>query len=347
MNPQWTVRGRRDRVSLRVRRRAAFVACALAALCLVVLLASLLTGQFSISVPGVLRALAGEGTLQQRYFVNDVRLPRVLTALLVGAALGTSGAIFQSLSGNPLGSPDIIGFNGGATAGALVCIIVLHDSSLLVTGSGAVAGGAAVAVLVYLLAYRAEVTGYRLVLVGVGMNALLGAGIAYLLSRAELTDSLNAQIWMVGSLNGRSWDEVWILLVVLALVLPAAMALSRPLLTLELGSDSAVSLGLSVHSVRRWAIALSVLLSAASIVAAGPISFVALAAPQIAKRLARSVGPSLVVSTLTGSCLLAIADLVSQRVFPAAQMPAGIATIVLGGLYLGWLLLGELRRGRA
>ncbi|GAA0645067.1 iron chelate uptake ABC transporter family permease subunit [Kutzneria viridogrisea] len=346
-SPQWTLRSRSGGISLRLHRRTAWIAAVLVVLCLAVVLASLLSGQFPITVEGVFRALAGQGTLQQRYFVNDVRLPRVLVALLVGAALGVSGGIFQSLSGNPLGSPDIIGFNGGAAAGALVCMLLMHDSSLLATGVGAVGGGAAVAVLVYLLAYRGGVRGYRLVLVGVGVNALLSAGIAYLLSRAELTDSLNAQVWMVGSLNGRGWDQVWILLVVLVLVLPPSLALSNPLLTLELGPEAATSLGLPVNSLRRWAITMSVLLSAVAIVTAGPISFVALAAPQIAKRLARSVGPSLAISGLTGGCLLAVADLLAQRLFPAAQLPVGVATVVLGGLYLGWLLVGESRKGLA
>nr|WP_202505690.1 iron chelate uptake ABC transporter family permease subunit [Amycolatopsis rubida] len=331
---------------MRVHRRTAVVAAALVVLCLGAVLASLLSGQYEISVPGVFRALGGHGTLQQRYFVNDVRLPRVLVALLVGAALAVSGAIFQSLSANPLGSPDIVGFNSGATAGALICLVLLHDSGLLATGIGAVGGGGAVAVLVYLLAYRGGVGGYRLILVGVGINALLGAGIAYLLSRAELNDSLNAQIWLVGSLNGRGWDQVRILLVVLAVVLPVAFSLSRALLTLEIGEEPAISLGMSVGSVRRWAVVVSVVLSAAAIVCAGPISFVALAAPQAAKRLARSAGPSLVVSALTGAGLLALADLLAQRLIAGVQLPVGVTTLVLGGLYLGWLLVGEVRKGR-
>ncbi|MFD2474607.1 FecCD family ABC transporter permease [Amycolatopsis silviterrae] len=343
-NRQWTLRT--GRISLRVHRRTAWVAAALVVLCLGIVLASLLSGQYAISLPDVFRALGGHGTLQQRYFVNDVRLPRVLVALLVGAALAVSGAIFQSLSANPLGSPDIVGFNSGASAGALVCLVLLRDSSLLGTGIGAVAGGGVVAVLVYLLAYRGGVSGYRLILVGVGINALLGAGIAYLLSRADLNDSLNAQIWLVGSLNGRGWDQVRLLAVVLVFVLPLAFALSRALLTLEIGEEPAIALGLAVGRVRRWAIVVSVVLSAAAIICAGPISFVALAAPQAARRLARSAGPSLVISALMGAALLALADLLAQRLIAGTQLPVGVATLVLGGLYLGWLLAGEVRKGR-
>ncbi|MEV7548730.1 iron chelate uptake ABC transporter family permease subunit [Amycolatopsis sp. NPDC089917] len=346
-SPQWTVRTKRGGFSLRVHRRTAWVAAVLAVLCLAVVLAALVTGNYPISVPDVFRALGGHGTLQQRYFVNDVRLPRVLVALLVGAALAVGGAMFQSLSANPLGSPDIIGFNAGAAAGALVCLLVLKDSGLLATGVGALCGGGVVAVLVYLLSYRGGVRGYRLILVGVGVNALLSAGIAYLLSRAELNEMLNAQIWLVGSLNGRAWEHVWVLVVVLVVVLPSAFLLSKPLLTLELGPDSATALGLAVGSVRRRAITIAVLLSAVAIVTAGPISFLALAAPQVAKRLARSVGPSLTVSALAGAFLLAFADLLAQRAIPGTQLPVGVATLVLGGLYLGWLLVGEMRRGRA
>ncbi|WP_101608889.1 iron chelate uptake ABC transporter family permease subunit [Amycolatopsis sp. BJA-103] len=346
-SPQWTVRSRSGRISVRLHRRTVWVAVVLVVLCFAVVLASLLSGNYPIGMSDVFRALGGHGTLQQRYFVNDVRLPRVLVALLVGAALAVSGALFQSLSANPLGSPDIVGFNNGAAAGALVCILLLKDSSLAATGIGAVAGGGVVAVLIYLLSYRGGVRGYRLILVGVGVSALLSAGIAYLLSRANLNEMLNAQIWLVGSLNGRSWEHAWILLAVLVVVLPCAFLLSKPLLTLELGPDSATSLGLPVGAVRRRAITVSVLLSAVAIVCAGPISFVALAAPQVAKRLARSVGPSLSISALSGGFLLAFADLVAQRLIPGSQLPVGVTTLVLGGLYLGWLLVGEMRRGRA
>ncbi|WP_158889701.1 FecCD family ABC transporter permease [Amycolatopsis anabasis] len=344
---RWILRTASETVALRVHRRAAVVALVLAVLCLGVVLVSLFAGNFPISFGQVFRALAGEGTRQQRYFVNDVRLPRALVAVLVGAALAVAGAIFQSLTGNPLGSPDIIGFNGGAALGAVFCILTLKGAGLVSVGAGAIVGGAVIAGLVYLLAYRGGVQGYRLVLVGVGISALLSAGTAYLLSRAELTDSLNAQVWMVGSLNGRSWDQVWILLVVLAVALPAAFALSGPLLTLELSPDTATGLGLRVNRIRRRAIVVTVMLSAVAVATAGPITFVALAAPQIAKRLARSAGPSLVVSALAGGFLLALADLVAQRVLPSTQLPVGVTTVVFGGLYLGWLLIGESRRGKA
>lgn len=335
------------RVSARIGRRGAVVSVCLVALAAVALVTALFVGSYPISFGGVFRALVGEGSRQQLYFVNDVRLPRALVALLVGAALAVAGAIFQSLTGNPLGSPDIIGFNGGAAAGALIVMLVLDESNLLSTGIGAVLGGAVVAVLVYVLAYRDGVQGYRLVLVGVGVSALLSAGIAYLLSRAELTDSMNAQVWMVGSLNGRGWEQVWTLVAALAVALPAAFALNRRLVALELGEETATALGLSARRTRQSAIAVTVVLSAAAVATAGPITFVALAAPQIAKRLARSAGPSLVTSALTGACLLVLADVLAQTVIPQIQLPVGVATVMLGGLYLGWLLVGETRRGRA
>nr|WP_042194787.1 iron chelate uptake ABC transporter family permease subunit [Kibdelosporangium sp. MJ126-NF4]CEL21562.1 ABC-type Fe3+-siderophore transport system, permease 2 component [Kibdelosporangium sp. MJ126-NF4]CTQ95870.1 ABC-type Fe3+-siderophore transport system, permease 2 component [Kibdelosporangium sp. MJ126-NF4] len=345
MRAQWIVRTAGHRVALRLRQRAVMVFAGLFLLCLAVLAVSLFVGDFPIPFGHVIDALAGQGTRAQRYFVNDVRLPRALVALLAGAALAVSGAIFQSLSRNPLGSPDVLGFNSGAAVGALICILVFRNASQIIIGVGAVGGATAVVLLTYLLAYRGGVQGFRLVLVGVGMSSLLGSAVAYLLSRADLTDSLNAQVWLVGSLNGRGWDQVVVLLVVLAVGLPAAGVLSSQLLTMELGPDVAGGLGLDSARVRRRATAVSVLLTAGAITAAGPIAFVALCAPQIAKRVARSAGPSVAVSALVGAVLLAVADLIAQEAIPGVELPVGVTTLVLGGLCLGWLLVGETRRG--
>ncbi|GAB2928959.1 FecCD family ABC transporter permease [Streptomyces mayteni] len=303
------------------------------------------TGDYPLKPAEVLRTLAGGGTPAQDLVVLELRLPRLLVGLLVGLALGLAGAVFQSVSRNPLGSPDIVGFGQGSAAGALTVITLTGGGSLAVA-AGAVAGGLATGAAVYLLAWRGGVQGYRLVLVGIGVAAVLSAANGYLLTQAGITDAARAVLWLAGSLNGRDWAEFWPLAAVCCLLLPAVLALGRPLRILELGDDTAVALGVRVERVRLSLVAAAVLLTAAATAAAGPIGFVALTAPQLARRVTRAPGPNLLPAALMGALLLATADLVAQSAFADRQLPVGAVTGVLGGGYLLWLLFTERRSGR-
>jgi iron complex transport system permease protein len=262
----------------------------------------------------------------------------------IGAALGASGAVFQALTRNPLGSPDIIGFTSGAATGALVQILVIGGTSLAISG-GALFGGLASALIVYLLAAGRGAVGYRLVLVGIGLNAMLWAVNSYLLITARLEDAMSAQVWLVGSLNGRSWEQLWPVLGVVVLCLPLLMIAARPLGLLEMGDDAARSLGVHAGRVRVVIVVLGVALAAGATATAGPIAFVALAAPQLARRLTGSVAVGVLPAALMGALLLTVSDLVAQRLFAPMQLPVGIATGVVGGLYLIWLLLSEWKKG--
>jgi iron complex transport system permease protein len=266
-----------------------------------------------------------------------VRMPRVLTTILVGLMFGVSGAILQSLSRNPLGSPDVVGFGGGAATGALLQILVFGGGAMAVAGS-AIAGAFATAALVYLIAYRRGVVGYRLVLAGIGIAALLTALNRYLLITAEINDAFRAAVWLTGSLLDRTWDHVTIATIAAGLLIPAACLMSTRLTLLEMGDDTSASLGVAPERSRAILFVIAVGLTGAAVAAAGPITFVALAAPHIARRLLRASGPSLVGSGLIGAILLLAADLAGQQVFPTGDLPAGVATGALGGLYLAVVL---------
>lgn len=303
------------------------------------------TGDAKIPAADVLRTLAGNGTAYQDFIVNELRLPRVLVGLLVGASLGLGGALFQSVSRNPLGSPDVLGLSQGATAGALVVIVLLSGSASQVT-AGALAGGLGTGLAIYALAWKRGVHGYRLVLVGIGVNAVMTAVNGYLLTKADLVDATRAVVWMTGSLNGRDWDQVQPLLALCAVLVPLVLANARGLRMTEMGDDVSYALGVRVQRVRLLLMIAAVLLTAAATAAAGPVSFVALTAPQLARRLTRSPGPNLVPSLCMGAALLVAADWASQRAFGADQLPVGVVTGVLGGAYLLWLLVTERRAGR-
>ncbi|GGM02377.1 ABC transporter permease [Streptomyces fumigatiscleroticus] len=330
-------------VRLDVRALTVVVLLLVAALAASVVLIG--TGDFPIPAADVVKTLFGNGTAGQEFIVNELRLPRVLVGLLVGASLGLGGALFQAISRNPLGSPDVLGLGQGATAGALVVIVLMSGSAAAVT-VGALVGGLVTGTAIYVLAWKRGVHGYRLVLVGIGVSAVVTAVNGYLITMADLSDAARAVVWMTGSLSGRDWAQFWPLLALCAVLVPLVLANGRGLRMMEMGDDVSAALGVRVERVRLVLMVAAVLLVAAATAAAGPVSFVALTAPQLARRLTRSPGPNLLPSLCMGAALLVVADWVSQQAFGADQLPVGVVTGVVGGVYLLWLLVTERRAGR-
>jgi iron complex transport system permease protein len=327
---------------LRVDLRAVVIGLVLVLACLAIGVLGLLSGEYPLSIGQVWHALFSGVDDFTHTVVVDWRMPRVLASIAFGAALGASGAVFQSLTRNPLASPDIVGFSAGAYTGALVVIIVLGGTYLEVA-AGAFAGGLATAALVYLLAFKSGVQGFRLIIVGIAVSATLSSVNTWLMLTADLDTALIAAVWGAGSLNGITWQQTGIGSALVVVLLVATLVLSRPLRQLELGDDAAKALGVRVEPSRLVLMLLSVGLIAVVTAAAGPISFVALAAPQIARRLTRSPGVSVPASALLGAALLAASDYVALHALPA-MLPVGIVTVVIGGGYLIWLLIHEARR---
>jgi iron complex transport system permease protein len=323
-------------VTYRIDPRSVIVCAALLAVTAAVSVVSIGTGDFPLPATDVLATLVGRGDPASEFIVETLRMPRVLTALLVGGAFGIAGAIFQSISRNPLGSPDIIGFTVGSVTGATL-VILLVDGTTMEVALGAVAGGLLTAVIVYLLALRGGVQGYRLVLVGIGIAAVLQAVNAFLVARAAREDAFEAAHWMIGSVNGRGWEHVWPVAAALAVLVPAALFLARPMALLEMGDDAARARGVPAERSRLALVFVGVGLTAVATASTGPVAFVALAAPQIARRLTRSAEPGLIPAAVMGALLLAVSDLAAQRLL-SVDLPVGIVTAGLGGAYLAWLL---------
>jgi iron complex transport system permease protein len=332
-------------LSVRLDTRALVVVVLLMLLALGASVLLIGTGDFPMTASDVLTTLVGQGDEGQEFIVTELRLPRVLVGLLVGASLGIGGALFQTISRNPLGSPDILGLGQGATAGALT-VIVLFSGTANQVALGALAGGLITGTAIYVLAWKRGVHGYRLVLVGIGVSAVVTAVNGYLLTKSDIVDAARAVVWMTGSLDGRDWDQVWPLLALCAVLVPVVLANSRALRMTEMGDDVSNALGVRVERLRLVLMLSAVLLTASATAAAGPVSFVALTAPQLARRLTRSPGPNLIASMWMGAALLVLADFVSQRAFGAEQLPVGVVTGVLGGVYLLWLLVTERKAGR-
>lgn len=332
------------RLAVRVDRRTAAVSVALAVVVAAAGAVSVSVGDFAIPLSDVIPAIVGFGNPESDFIIRTLRLPRALTGALVGAAFGLSGSIFQSLARNALASPDVIGITAGAGAAAVAVIVWVGGSSTVVS-LGALAGALATAAAIYLLAYKRGVLGYRLVLVGIGVAAVLSALTSYLLTRAEIFEAQRATVWLTGSLNGRSWDHVRPVALALVILLPVSLALGRQLRLLELGDDTAKGLGARVEPSRAGLIAAGVGLAAIATASAGPIAFVALVAPQIARRLAHAAGATLVPSALVGAALVLLADLAARRAFAPTELPVGVVTGIIGAPYLLWLLARANRIG--
>ncbi|WP_214367669.1 FecCD family ABC transporter permease [Pseudonocardia sp. H11422] len=340
---------RRRAVSLRLSPASVLLGSVTWALALAVAAVSLTLGDYPMSLSEVAATLTGNGTLISYDVVVRNRLPRALVALGVGAALAISGGIFQRLARNPLVSPDVIGINAGASAGAVVTITVVGAGAGTVAG-GALAGAAIAALLVYAIAHRNGFSGYRLVLVGIGVTALLSSAASFLLTRADRNEAFQAAIWLVGTVAGRTWVHVATVAGALAMLAPVVLApvvlaLSRQLRLLELGDDLARTLAGRVQLGRALLLAAGVGLAALATAAAGPIAFVALVAPQIVRRLLAERTAGLVPASGAGALVVVGADLVTRRLFSPYELPAGVITALVGAPVLLYLLVRANRIG--
>ncbi|MGV9712566.1 FecCD family ABC transporter permease [Gordonia sp. NPDC003424] len=340
-----TVVRRRRQFSVRLDRRSMVITAILAVLTVAVTVIALGAGDYPVAPLDVLRTVFGGGDAASRLAIREWQAPRVLAAVFFGAALAVSGAIFQLLTRNPLGSPDIIGFGVGSYTGALVVGLVFSGSYLLIA-SGALAGGLATAVVVYALAFRQGIAGFRLVIIGVAVSAMLTAVNYWLILRADLTQAMNAANWGAGNLAGVTWQLAGPAMIVISLLLAAVALLAQRHPVLDLGPDLARALGAQTRTSQILLPVLGVALTAAATAVAGPIAFIALASPHIARRLVGGGRTPLPATALTGSLLLLVSDLIAAHAFAPQVLPVGVVTVCLGGLYLCHLLYRELRQDR-
>lgn len=339
------VRRIRDRLA---SRRLGVTTALLVVLALTFALAMYL-GDFPVAPADIVRSLLSPFTREVNkgvdFIVLNVRLPRATLAVLTGMAFGLSGITFQTILRNPLASPDIIGIAHGASAAAVVCIILLGLSGFAVS-MGSLAGAILTALVIYGLAWRGTVTAYRVVLIGIGMAAMLSAVVSYLFTRARLFEVQQAMAWLVGSLNAANTGDILPLATAMAVLLPPTVLLVRGLDALQLGDDTAKALGARVEIVRLGLILAGVGYTAFATAAVGPVTFVAFVAGPIARSLLAGSGKGFVQAALVGALVMLGSDLVAQHALPEIQMPVGVVTGMFGALFLLWLLVVSNRAGR-
>lgn len=301
-------------------------------------------GDIPLPLTEVMKALVGTGDPATELIVHELRLPRALAGLLVGIAFGVSGALLQTMTLNPLASPDMMGITQGAGTAVVAGIVLGWDAGLSTQALGLL-GALTAALLVYVLAWKRGTTGYRIVLVGVGVAWICTSATDYLMARGQRFQAQAALGWLVGNLNGRTWDQIGPLAVTVAVLVPVALLLARLMSTLHLGDDVARGLGTRVQTVRVAVLVIAVVLVAFGTATAGPVAFVALAAPQVAQRLVGTACPPPLAAGLTGAVLVLVSDLIARKAVPGTELPVGVVTGVLGAPVLLWLLVRANRAG--
>ncbi|MGE7823632.1 FecCD family ABC transporter permease [Paenibacillus sp. NPDC093718] len=330
--------GRRQR-----RRRWILVTSFLALLACALCCAMLLLGSTIYPVQDVVRALSGENIKGVSFALNTIRLPRMLAGLFAGFAFGLAGNTFQTMLRNPLANPNVIGITSGSSAAAVFCIIILHTSNAVVSIASVVAGLATVTII-YLLSRAKPFSVGRLILVGIGMQAMLNAAISYLLLVGAEQDIPTAFRWLSGSLNGSQMHELPALVISVLVGTPIIVMLGKHLSVLELGEQTAASLGVNTDLTRMVLILSSVCMIAIATATTGPIAFVAFLSGPIAKRLVGVGFSNAIPAGLVGVNLVMAADLVGQFAFEV-RFPVGIITGILGAPYLIFLLIRMNRKG--
>lgn len=322
-------------------RRRLIWSCFLIALAgLVVGFATLAHGPTWSSPTETLAGIFGAG--DKGFVISQWRLPQVLAALVFGASLGLSGAVFQNLSRNPLGSPDIIGLEAGAFTGALA-VLAFFAGTATQLAFGALASGLVTAIVIYVLSRKQGFSGLRLVVIGIAVNAMVTATNQWLVLRADLDVAIAATAWSVGSLNGTDWADVQLPFALIALMMVGLAATARTMHQAALGDDVAITTGVRLGHHQVLLVLLGVGCSATVIAAAGPITFVALSAPQIGRRITGSAGVPLLPAALTGALVLVSSELLAQTLTRPTPLPVGVVTTAVGGAYLVWLLVREVR----
>ncbi|MEE4079827.1 FecCD family ABC transporter permease [Pseudomonas viridiflava] len=310
---------------------------------LLVMLGSLALGKVNLSPATLFDVLFGQADQRLVFIVEQLRMPRLALAALVGAALAVSGLILQSIIRNPLASPDLLGITSGASAAAVIYLSFFSAAlGAQFLPLAAISGAGLAALAIYLLAWNQGASPLRLVLIGVGVSALLAAVTTLILVFSPLTTTLSAYVWLTGSVYGASWPEPRALASWLVVVLPLLVLLARQVRVQQLDDDLAQGIGVRVQWLRAGLLLVSVALAGLAVAWGGAIAFVGLIAPHIAKRLVPPgfAGQAL-MSALMGANLVMLADLAGRTLFLPLDLPAGIFVAVLGTPFFLYLLINQ------
>lgn len=335
-----SVRTKTNRISFQIAKRTAWILLLLSLLLVLITVLGLSAGSEFIHPVTVVKELLGCGNGDYDFVLHTLRLPRVLMALLVGAALGVAGLILQGIIRNPLAAPDIIGITSGASMGAIIFIVYFMGSvSIQFLPLAAILGAGIVSFIIYLLSWRKGVTPIRMVLIGIGISALAKAVVTMLLVISNVAATTKAYLWLTGSLYGANMQDVYLLLPWLVILVPLTFILARTVNVKELGDEIAIGLGVKVQVYRLLFLLISVMLAGSAVAFAGGIAFVGLVAPHMSRMLVgRSFAGLIPVTAIIGGIIVIVADMVARTAFLPKDLPTGVFTAAIGAPFFIYLL---------
>lgn len=328
--------------SFRIQNQVPSIFLSLLIITLAVMVINTSVGEYPTPPLVVIQTVLGidTGNPDYTFVINTLRLPRILTAGLVGMALAISGTIMQSLTRNPLADPGIIGINSGASLAAVSVIVLLPDFPAVILPFSAFAGALFASLLIYFLAWDRGLHPVRLILIGVGISAVAGAFTSFIVTFGQIYDVSQALVWLAGSVYGRTWEQVIAFLPWLVIFVPLALIKAPELNALNLGDDIAKGLGSKVEWQRSLLLLISAALSGAAVATAGTIGFVGLIAPHIARSLVGENHQGLIpVAGMTGAMIVVLSDFIGRIIFAPIEIPCGIVTAVIGAPYFIYLLI--------
>nr|WP_312894626.1 iron ABC transporter permease [Paenibacillus eucommiae] len=304
------------------------------------LVLSIVMGERTIPLLAAIGTVLGIGGDEYMFTVYKLRLPRALTGFLAGCGLAMSGTILQVITRNPLASPGVIGLNSGAAAAVVAAIVLVPSMPMSRLPLVAFGGALLVATFIYGLSWRKGSSMLRMLLIGIGISAMAGALITYLMTIGNIFRVSQAFVWMAGSLYGRTWDHFWPLLPWIVVLFPLLYLLARQLDLFQFGDESAMGLGIRLETMRLVFIAISVGLAGSAVSMAGTIAFVGLMAPHMAMHLVGSQSRKRIpVAALLGGFIVMLADLLGRMLFSPFEIPVGLITALIGAPYMIYLLI--------
>lgn len=310
------------------------------ALVILAALWSIGVGAVAIPTEVIVNTIFGLDGEKQTYIIMRSRLPRIVLALMTGAALALSGTIIQAVIRNPLASPGIIGINSGAALFAVSLAILLPTVPLVYMPLAACIGGLAATAIVMLVAHFKSVSAAHLALVGVAVGFVFEAGVDYLLVTSDDAERSSPLIWLTGSLWGRTWDHVGMSVIPLLLLSGVALILAYRLDLISLGEATATGLGLNVGRQRLWLLFTATMLASVSVAVVGVMGFVGLMAPHIARYMIGGTHRFLLpLSALTGMLLVVLADGIGRAIAPPIEVSAGILAALIGAPFFVYVML--------
>ena len=333
-----------NRIAITYHRRSVLIWCAVTVLLLSLAIATLMFGTLGISPAELVEAVRGQASATTEFALQRVRGPRLLIAILAGAAFGISGALFQNATRNPLGSPDVLGLSSGAGAGVAAASLLPFN---IPTPLGALAGAGIAIGLVTVATGSGLSSTAKVIIAGIAVAAMATAVTQFVVTATLRDEASRLAAYLVGSLNSRDIGQVVIIAVTLLVVTPVLVWLAPRLDLMELGDELTTALGGKALATRSQAVLLSLVLAAMAVAVAGPIAFIALMSPHAARMLTQTSGPHLIGSALTGALLLVLADLAVQQIPVFEGLPAGVLTAGFGGIFLGYLLLNFFKKGQS